>query len=126
MERKIFYCKQCGQTFSDNAGNQPECPNCRIGLIETEIYKPTWDNYTKEEKDEIRATLKEKYSVDKSASALKEQLLQGSPSNDLLSGMARDIKQIAHDIHFMYIVLAVYVVLTVLGILIIMGQLSRY
>ena len=125
MERKIFFCKNCGSTFSGNADIASNCPNCKTPLVETDIIKTAWDGYSKEEKDELREALKKKYSNNISANDAKDQILHGSSSDNLLNNMSKDVKQIAHDIHFMATVLMIYLIISgIIGIIIIAQMFS--
>lgn len=103
--RKIYYCRNCGSTYSDEEDASPSCPQCGIPLMRTQFTADEWQRKSEDEKTIARDVLA-KASVVSAANVIEED-----PS------WKKDIRQMRDDIHFMKTILEIWVTLIILGIL---------
>ena len=56
----IYYCPQCGKTFSGVSDKKNDnCPNCNRLLLETSILRDDWQNYSDDKKEQLKRAFAE-------------------------------------------------------------------
>lgn len=105
MERYIYYCPNCHYLGSaeHSAPNEYQgCSECKSAMVYAGYTKAEWDTKSKEEKEQIKAQLKDKYPASASTSV-------NLPSPDALSKINDNINTIKNILMF-------YLILSIVGI----------
>ena len=56
----IYFCPQCGKTFSGISDKKNDnCPNCNCLMLETSILRDEWQNYSDDKKEQLRRAFAE-------------------------------------------------------------------
>ncbi len=104
--RKIFYCKECESTYSDEDYKAPTCPTCNIMLLSTDFTESTWNTMSKEEKSKAKVNMSD-IPIDVKTYERSENIY-----------MKTDIHNIAKDIHFIKTVVLIYCIFFIIGVII--------
>lgn len=105
MDRYIYYCPNChylGSAEHKTPNEYQGCSECKSAMVYAGYTKAEWDTKSKEEKEQIKAQLKDKYPASASTSV-------NLPSPDVLSKINDNINTIKNILMF-------YLILSIVGI----------
>ena len=76
----IYYCPQCGKTFSGISDKKNDiCPNCNSLMLETSILRDDWQNYSDDRKMQLKRAFAEgQYSRNVPSTNLPTSIVGGA------------------------------------------------
>ncbi len=122
-KKVIYFCPNCGKTYSGDPGNEMACKSCKSWLQQTNVPVLQWREYTDDKKAEMKKAWKKKddYLSDEiftgdEVSMNSEQSMLRQVIREMRAANSR-LDTLAHDLHFIYtLVLIQFILGLILGI----------
>ncbi len=83
--RYLYFCPKChnlGSAEHHNPTDYQACSDCQSQMVYAGVTKEEWDSKTREEKDKIKAMLREKYPISSPESSDSASLIVLNRIND--------------------------------------------